>query len=427
MDTIYALASAPGKSGVAVIRVSGPSAPDAAKALAGSVPEARKADLRILRDADGAMLDQALVLVFEEGASFTGERVVEFHTHGSIAIQRAVLRALSQLPGFRLAEPGEFTRRALENQKLDLTQVEALSDLIEAQTESQRVQAMQVLVGRLGERVEEWRRRLITAASLLEATIDFADEDLPVDVTEDVRDHLESVLKDLRVELKGSVAAERIRLGFEVAIVGAPNIGKSSLLNELAGRDAAITSEIAGTTRDVIEVHMEIAGLPVTLLDTAGLRETDDPVEKIGIQRARQRAESADLRVFLVGPDEAPMMEPKPGDLVRISKADLTGASTGISVKTGQGIGALVEEIGDVLSSRTRDAGLITRERHRIAFREGTEALETAISRLDLGPAGYDITAEEVRFSIRRLEALIGRVDVESLLDEIFSTFCLGK
>lgn len=427
MDTIYALASAPGKSGVAVIRVSGPSAPDAAKALAGSVPEARKAALRILRDADGAMLDQALVLVFEEGASFSGERVVEFHTHGSIAIQRAVLRALSQLPGFRLAEPGEFTRRALENQKLDLTQVEALSDLIEAQTESQRVQAMQVLVGRLGERVEEWRRRLITAASLLEATIDFADEDLPIDVTEDVRDHLESVLKDLRAELKGSVAAERIRLGFEVAIVGAPNIGKSSLLNELAGRDAAITSEIAGTTRDVIEVHMEIAGLPVTLLDTAGLRETDDPVEKIGIQRARQRAESADLRVFLVGPDETPLMEPKPGDLVRISKADLTGASTGISVKTGQGIGALVEEIGDVLSSRTRDAGLITRERHRIAFREGTEALETAISRLDLGPAGYDITAEEVRFSIRRLEALIGRVDVESLLDEIFSTFCLGK
>ncbi|WP_417718758.1 tRNA uridine-5-carboxymethylaminomethyl(34) synthesis GTPase MnmE [Salipiger sp.] len=427
MDTIYALASAPGKSGVAVIRVSGPSAPDAAKALAGSVPEARKAALRILRDTDGAMLDQALVLVFEEGASFTGERVVEFHTHGSIAIQRAVLRALSQLPGFRLAEPGEFTRRALENQKLDLTQVEALSDLIEAQTESQRVQAMQVLVGRLGERVEEWRRRLITAASLLEATIDFADEDLPIDVTEDVRDHLESVLKDLRAELKGSVAAERIRLGFEVAIVGAPNIGKSSLLNELAGRDAAITSEIAGTTRDVIEVHMEIAGLPVTLLDTAGLRETDDPVEKIGIQRARQRAESADLRVFLVGPDEAPMMESKPGDLVRISKADLTGASTGISVKTGQGIGALVEEIGDVLSSRSRDAGMITRERHRIAFREGTEALETAISRLDLGPAGYDITAEEVRFSIRRLEALIGRVDVESLLDEIFSTFCLGK
>ena len=427
MDTIYALASAPGKSGVAVIRVSGPSAPDAAKALAGSVPEARKASLRILRDAAGAMLDQALVLVFEEGASFTGERVVEFHTHGSIAIQRAVLRALSQLPDFRLAEPGEFTRRALENQKLDLTQVEALSDLIEAQTESQRVQAMQVLVGRLGERVEEWRRRLITAASLLEATIDFADEDLPVDVTEDVRGHLESVLKDLRAELKGSVAAERIRLGFEVAIVGAPNIGKSSLLNELAGRDAAITSEIAGTTRDVIEVHMEIAGLPVTLLDTAGLRETDDPVEKIGVQRARQRAESADLRVFLVGPDEAPMMEPKPGDLVRISKADLTSGSTGISVKTGQGIGALVEEIGDVLSSRTRDAGLITRERHRIAFREGTEALETAISRLDLGPAGYDITAEEVRFSIRRLEALIGRVDVESLLDEIFSTFCLGK
>lgn len=283
MDTIFALASAPGKAGVAVLRVSGPSAWAAAEQLAGALPKPREAVLRRLKDRTGQVLDEALVLLFSEGASFTGEAVAEFHVHGSVAIQRAVLRELEEMDGLRMAEAGEFTRRALENDRLDLTQVEALADLIESETESQRVQALRVFSGALGQRVEDWRRDLVHAASLLEVTIDFADEEVPVDVSGEVRARLDHVLTGLDREIRGMDGAERIRSGFEVAIVGAPNVGKSSLLNALAGRDAAITSEIAGTTRDVIEVRMEIAGLPVTLLDTAGLRETQDPVEKIGI------------------------------------------------------------------------------------------------------------------------------------------------
>ncbi|WP_353473509.1 tRNA uridine-5-carboxymethylaminomethyl(34) synthesis GTPase MnmE [Salipiger sp. H15] len=427
MDTIFALASAVGKAGVSVVRVSGPSAWDACSRLCGSVPEPRRTALRRLTDRAGQVLDEALVLVFDEGRSFTGEKVVEFHLHGSIAILRAVLRELAAMDGIRQAEPGEFTRRALEHDRLDLTQVEALADLIEAETESQRNQAMTIFVGALGKKVDAWREELIFAASLLEVTIDFADEEVPVDVTEDVRAALLKVKAELERELAGVDAAERIRSGFEVAIIGRPNVGKSTLLNTLAGRDAAITSEHAGTTRDVIEVRMEISGLPVTLLDTAGLREAADPVEKIGIQRARDRAELADLRVFLLEADEQLDVTPRHGDIVRRSKGDLSGDAKAISAATGQGIEALITEIGATLSERVQSSGLATRERHRIAFQEGAFALETALELLDFGPERYDIAAEEVRVAIRRLEALIGRVDVENLLDKIFSSFCLGK
>ncbi|MCR8549541.1 tRNA uridine-5-carboxymethylaminomethyl(34) synthesis GTPase MnmE [Salipiger sp. P9] len=427
MDTIFALASAPGKAGVAVIRVSGPKAWEAAGALAGRLPAPRQAALRHLRDAMGQVLDEALVLVFPEGASFTGDPVAEFHIHGSTAIQRAVLRALDAVEGLRLAEPGEFTRRALENDRLDLTQVEALADLIEAETESQRAQALRVFAGALGEKVESWRRDLIEAASLLEVTIDFADEEVPVDVSDRVRELLLKVSASLAEQLRGMDAAERIRSGFEVAIVGAPNVGKSSLLNALAGRDAAITSDIAGTTRDVIEVRMEIAGLPVTLLDTAGLRETQDPVEQIGIARALQRAEQSDLRVVLTDARGLPDVLLSEEDLVLPSKADLTGDASGISVVTGQGMDRLIAEIGARLSEKVQNAGLATRERHRVAFQDGKAGLEQAMMLLERGPDWYDLAAEEVRAAIRSLELLIGRVDVENLLDEIFSSFCLGK
>lgn len=424
MDTIYALASARGKAGVAVLRLSGPDAHAAVQALCGDLPPARRASLRQLRH-QGVDLDQALVLTFRDGESFTGEAAAELHLHGSLAVVQAVLQALATLPGLRLAEPGEFTRRALENGKLDLAQVEGLADLIEAETEAQRRQALRVLSGAIGRRAEEWRGRLIRAAALIEATIDFADEDVPVDVRPEVLALIDAVLVDLRREEAGARAAERIRDGFEVAIVGAPNAGKSTLLNALAGREAAITSEIAGTTRDVIEVRMDIAGMAVTLLDTAGLRETDDRIERIGIDRALERAQCADLRVFLDSGEQVPGIEPKGDDIVVLGKADLGGQ--GVSGKTGQGLSELIAMIADRLQIRSAGAGLVIRERHRLALSRAIGAMESARHEVEKGAERAELAAADLRVAIRALEALVGRVDVENLLDEIFASFCIGK
>ena len=368
MDTIFAQATARGKAGVSVIRVSGPKAWDSARALAGKLPAPRMAGLRRL-SVGGEFLDEAVVLCFEAGASFTDEELVEFQVHGAVATVAALLRALGAMPGLRMAEPGEFTRRALENGRLDLAQVEGLSDLIDAETEAQRKQALRVLSGSVGEIVDRWRADLIRAAALIEATIDFADEDVPVDVTPEVATLVDGVRRAVAQVLGRVHAAERIREGFEVAIVGRPNVGKSTLLNALAGREAAITSEFAGTTRDVIEVRMDIGGLAVTLLDTAGLRETDDAIEAIGVQRALERAEAADLRVFLVEKDDTPLLEPQDGDLVVRAKGDL-GGEHGLSVsgKTGLGLDVLIRRITEVLTERASGAGVMTRERHRVAM-----------------------------------------------------------
>jgi tRNA modification GTPase len=424
MDTIYALASARGKAGVAVLRLSGPGSHAAIQTLCGDLPKARRATLRRIVH-DGTELDQALVLIFHQGESFTGEASAELHLHGSVAVVQSVMRALSTMDGFRLAEPGEFTRRALENGRLDLAQVEGLADLIDAETEAQRRQALRVLTGVIGQRAEVWRAKLIRAAALIEATIDFVDEDVPVDVTPEVLSLTQDVLRDLQREAAGSQAAERIRDGFEVAIVGAPNAGKSTLLNALAGREAAITSEFAGTTRDVIEVRMDISGFAVTLLDTAGLRQTADPVEQIGIQRALTRAKSADLRVFLDTGEVVPGIEPVDGDIVLSGKADLTGY--GVSGKTGQGVPELIATIGQTLTERSASAGIVTRERHRLAIQRAIRAMESARIEIEKGATRAELAAAELRVSIRALEALVGRVDVENLLDEIFSSFCIGK
>jgi tRNA modification GTPase len=375
------------------------------------------------------VLDDALVLIFGAGASFTGEDSAELHLHGSIAVVSAVLRALSQIDGLRMAEPGEFTRRALENGCLDLTQVEGLADLIDAETESQRKQAQRVLSGALGQRVEAWRRDLLRAAALIEATIDFADEDVPVDVTPEVSGLVAGLLASLRQEIAGARAAERIREGFEVAIVGAPNVGKSTLLNALAGREAAITSDIAGTTRDVIEVRMDLDGLAVTLLDTAGLRDSSDQIERIGIERAIARAGAADLRVFLLShPGEAPMMQPLPEDIVLLGKSDTLAVQEGaISGKTGAGLDALIAAISSRLAGRAASAGLLIRERQRIALERSITALESVQTALDRNTYLPELVAVELRSAMRALEALVGRIDVESLLDEIFSSFCIGK
>ena len=428
MDTVYALSTAQGKAGVAVIRISGPEALTVAQRLCGDVPAFRMASLRVLRDADGKRLDEALVLTFPKDGSFTGEDVVELQTHGSIAVVTSLLSALSGMDGLRPADPGEFTRRALLNGCLDLAQVEGLADLIDAETEAQRRQAMRVLSGDLGKRAEIWRTKLIRAAALLEATIDFADEEVPVDVSPEVTELVTDVITSLETEIKGVQSAERIRTGFEVAIIGAPNVGKSTLLNALAGRDAAITSEYAGTTRDVIEVRMDLAGLPVTLLDTAGLRVTDDVVETIGIDRARQRASQADLRVFLVENGAAPDFDVEPDDIIMNAKADLLeDKSNAISGQTGHGISLLVDRITDVLKSRVADAGVATRLRHQQAMERGSAALATALSLLPQGEDTADIAAEELRTAIRALDSLVGRVDIENVLDEIFASFCLGK
>jgi len=427
MDTIFALATAQGRAGVAVIRISGSQAFECTRALCGTLPAVRKAGLRDLNDQAGAVLDQALVIAFDAPASFTGEDIVEFHLHGSVAVVSAVLRVLGNGPA-RMAEPGEFTRRALENDKMDLAQVEGLGDLIEAETEAQRQQALRMVQGALGEKIEQWRAQLIRAAALIEVTIDFADEEVPVDVTPEVLSLLDAVWTDVRDELRGFSAAERIRTGFEVAIVGAPNAGKSTLLNALAKRDAAITSERAGTTRDVIEVRMDLNGIPVTMLDTAGLREGKDEIEIEGVERAISRANAADLRVFLVKPGEKLAVPPRDADIVVAPKADIrSDGALAVSGKTGQGVMELIVRISDTLSARSQGAGLATHARHRDAMQSAIVTLQDAIRFVGTGPDHYDIAAEEIRVAIRSLEALVGRVDVESLLDEIFSSFCLGK
>ena len=428
MDTIYALATARGKAGVAVVRLSGPEAHAAVARLGAHNVDPRKPALRLLKSQDGTPLDEALVLCFEKGASFTGEDVAELQLHGSIATVNAVLRALSTDQTLRLADPGEFTRRALENGRLDLAQVEGLSDLIEAETEAQRVQALKTLSGALGELAENWRTKLIRAAALLEATIDFADEDVPVDVSPEVNSLVDDVLAELEREKSGSFVAERIREGFEVAILGAPNAGKSTLLNALAGRDAAITSDIAGTTRDVIEVRMDLRGLPVTILDTAGLRETNDTIEAIGIQRALERAQNADLRIFLTADLNIDLIEPTKDDLVVRGKADLDVLDgPAVSGKTGEGVDELIEQVTRILENRASGVLTATHERHRIAVERGIEALEIARIEVSHGSERAEIAAEELRTAIRTLDSLVGRVDVEHLLDEIFASFCLGK
>ncbi|SLN43099.1 tRNA uridine-5-carboxymethylaminomethyl(34) synthesis GTPase MnmE [Ruegeria meonggei] len=428
MDTIFALASAQGKAGVAVIRLSGPLAHSAAANLTGSVLPPRGMRVRTLHAGDGSRLDDGLVLTFRAPASFTGEDVAELQIHGSTAAVNVVMQCLSEADGLRLAEPGEFTRRALENGKMDLTQVEGLADLIDAETEAQRKQAQTILAGELGTLAERWRRDLIRAASLLEAVIDFADEEVPTDVTPEVRDLVTGVMQDLQREAEGVQIAERIRTGFEVAIVGLPNAGKSTLLNALAGRKAAITSEYAGTTRDVIEVRMDLAGLPVTLLDTAGLRETEDYVENLGIELARKRAEDADLRVFLTENPSELGVSMLSEDIQVLPKSDLReDTEGGISGKTGQGIDHLINHISRVLGVRSTSHGIATRERHRVALNNANTSLASALAVLESGPDLYDIAAEEMRTAIRALEALVGRIGVEDLLDEIFSSFCLGK
>ncbi|KQI73577.1 tRNA modification GTPase TrmE [Loktanella sp. 5RATIMAR09] len=426
MDTIFALATAQGRAGVAVVRISGPIAVPAVAVLCGDVPASR--GVRALREGDGELLDEALILQFPEGKSFTGESVVELQLHGSPAVVHAVLRCLGNNRNLRQADAGEFTRRALENGRLNLAEVEGLADLIDAETESQRKQAVRVFSGALGVLADSWRTRLIRAAALLEATIDFADEEVPVDVSPEVNELLDQVRSEMSREAAGVRVAERVRDGFEVAIIGAPNVGKSTLLNRLAGRDVAITSEVAGTTRDVIEVQMDLDGLPVTLLDTAGVRETDDIVEGLGVARAKERAERADFRIHLVLDPAEMGDELGPDDVVVQAKSDLhRGDGLGISGKTGDGIDVLIDHVSKRLQEKVGQVGIAMRERHRVAMVRAIGYLDDAVLALETPDAMTDLVAEDLRSAIRAVDSIVGRVDVEHVLDEIFSSFCIGK
>ena len=427
MDTIFALASAPGKAGISIVRLSGPLAINVAEKLTKSKLKEKQPNLRVIYDSDNHFIDQALILIFRKPYSFTGENVVEFHLHGSSAVVSSVIKLLGNFKGLRSAEAGEFTRCALENGKIDLAQVEGLADLIDAETDAQHKQAARIFNGALGEKTKEWRAKLVKAGALLVATLDFADEEVPEEVTPEVEKLINMVLSDLDKEIIGVQTAERIRSGFEVAIVGAPNLGKSTLLNYLVGRDAAITSNVSGTTRDVIEVKLDLRGLPVTILDTAGIRKSDDKVEEIGISRALERSSLSDLRIVLTEDGEYPVgLKKRDTDIICIAKDD-QGNRGGVSGKTGAGIDRLKNNIWDILNDKSQYVGIATRERHKSSMVNAKKFLGNAVVSLRNGPEYYDITAEEIRAATSALDSLIGRIGVEDVLDEVFSSFCLGK
>jgi len=446
--TIFALSSGRPPAAIAVVRVSGPRAAAAITALGGKLPEPRRAALRRLREGD-TLLDEALVLWFPEPNTETGEDMAELHLHGGRAVVAAVLGALGKLPGFRPAEAGEFTRRAFANGRLDLTAVEGLGDLVFAETEAQRAQAMRQLTGALAGRAEAWREKLIGALALIEARIDFSDQDLPDDLVSPALDVARQLFDEIGKTLADEHRGERLREGLVVAIAGPPNAGKSSLLNRLARRDAAIVSPHAGTTRDVIEVHLDLGGYPVTLLDTAGVRESDNPVEQEGVRRARARAEAADLVLWVVEAGDAgsagwasrsvpatdPSNEQKNKWIVH-NKIDLysEGAQLesspqeySISALRGEGIDRLVSALAGFARDAFRggEFALVTRERHRVALQQTRDALARALA---LGSsAGEELIAEELRLAARALSRLMGRVDVEDVLEVIFRDFCIGK
>jgi len=436
METIFAPATARGRGGVAVVRVSGPDAEAALAGLSGrGIGTIRQAEVRSLSDPEsGELLDRALVLGFRAPHSFTGEDVVELHLHGGLAVVDSLIEGLGKIAGLRLAEPGEFTRRAVENGKFDLAAAEGIADLIEAETSAQRRQALRQMAGGFGEVCDGWRDRLIKILAYVEAEIDFADEDLPGDLSKSVMPGVTLLIE----EISGFLAdrrGEKTRDGIFVAVVGPPNVGKSSLVNFLARRDAVIVSEEAGTTRDVVEVRMVLGGLPVTICDTAGLREATGVIEKEGIRRARATAEQADLRIWMSCVGEAKSAEEvRSGDLFVLNKLDmepdlsLDEGQIGISVATGQGLEALSAKLEAQILTLfgETEAPVVTRERHRVELLSCKGALQSAVSLVERD-GDVSLVAEELRRAVRAVGRITGRVDVEELLDVVFRDFCIGK
>ena len=447
-QTIFALSSGRAPSAIAVVRVSGSQAGEVLTTLAGQAPAPRQVSRRLLRDSRGQPIDDAVVLWFPGPGSATGEDTVEFHVHGGRAVLAALLASISLVPNTRASDPGEFTRRAFENGKLDLTEAEGLDDLIHADTDRQRRQALRQLQGLLGDRARDWRERIIEASALIEAGIDFSDEG---DVPAELRAPAVKTIKALHEEIEKVLAAqghsERLRDGLVVAIAGEPNVGKSTLINQLARRDVAIVSPHAGTTRDVIEVQLDLEGYPVTVIDTAGIRETDDPVEQEGVRRARARAEGADLVLWLVEGAQAvessslPALRSFQGRdrsqgsvwIVR-NKIDLGAAGAvrqsgefWISASRGDGMSQLVDALvtfASVFFGTTTESGMVTRARQRDLLAQASDSLRRS---LDLVEDDEELAAEELRAAAFALGRLLGRVDVEDVLGAIFQKFCIGK
>jgi tRNA modification GTPase len=446
-QTIFALSSGRPPSAIAVVRVSGPQAGAVLSKLAGKMPKPRSAARTQLHDLRGQPIDEAIVLWFPYPASATGEDVAEFHVHGGRATLAALFAALSAFENVRPAEPGEFTRRGFENGKLDLTEAEALDDLIHADTDRQRRQALRQLKGLLGERARDWRGRIIEASALIEAGIDFSDEgDVPAELITPAVTRISSLLKEIQQVLAGQGRGERLREGLVVAVSGPPNVGKSTLINLFARREVAIVSPHAGTTRDIIEVQLDLEGYPVTVIDTAGIRETEDPVEQEGVRRARARASEADLVLWMIDARQVRQVAEKSGSvteapvwLVR-NKIDLVGSAVtdratrpavggitfDISASRGDGIAdlmaALVAFANDYFGPG--EGALIGRERQRKLLDQTAVSLERSISVLQ---RGEEFAAEELRVAANSLGRLLGRVDVEDILDVIFRDFCIGK
>ncbi len=426
-DTIFALASGSVRSAIAVLRISGPEAGTTVSALcSGRLPQPRVASLRRLHDAAGVMLDQALVLWLPGPGTYTGEDSAELHLHGGRAVIEGVASALVAA-GLRPAEPGEFTRRAFLNGRMDLVQAEAVHDLIAAETEAQRRQALRQMEGELGALYQDWAGRLRGALAYQEALIDFPDEDLPPEVEEQLLGTLRGVQAEITAHLNDRRRGEKLREGLLFAVTGAPNVGKSTLINALAGRDVAIVSPVPGTTRDVLETRIVLGGVPVTVVDTAGLRDTDDPIEAEGVRRARARAEEADLVMVLVeAGDDAPAL-PEASMLVA-SKADLDrpgpDGALRISALTGEGMEALHDRLSTVARQLTEAGGSppLTQARHRAALQDAAVYLADA-ERAELA----ELRGEDLRLAMRALGRITGQVGVEDILDTVFLRFCIGK
>jgi tRNA modification GTPase len=444
-QTIFALSSGRPPSAIAIVRVSGPQARAALMSLANKLPAPRMATRVLLRDAKQRPIDDAVVLWFPGPASATGEDVAEFHVHGGRAVLAALFAALSAFENVRAAEPGEFTRRAFENGKLDLTEAEALDDLIHADTDRQRRQALRQMKGLLGDRVRDWRAQIIEASALIEAGIDFSDEgDVPGELIGPALEKIEALHGEIAEVLAAQGQSERLREGLVVAIAGPPNVGKSTLMNQLARREVAIVSPHAGTTRDVIEIQLDLDGYPVTVIDTAGIRETDDPVEQEGVRRARARAGEADLVLWMIDAQQEEARreagasawivrnkidlesDASPGESANGLRAAEGRIEFGISASRGDGVQELIAAV--VVFAReffgSVEGGLIGRARQRKLLQETAVMLQCSIDIID---RGEEFAAEELRGAAVVLGRLLGRVDVEDVLDVIFREFCIGK